>query len=73
MVTDMFWQYVSTDIVGIVNSCERPQLMSKGSSQLFAPVVQVQCTAINFDTVKNEFSVSYKTDLLSSPFLGEFL
>ncbi|KAK6079438.1 hypothetical protein SCUP234_05607 [Seiridium cupressi] len=67
MMADLFWQYVSANGVGMVGSVERAQLMSTDSSQLYAPLVQVQCTSIDYDAAVNgDVDVSFETKLLNN-------
>ncbi|KAI0129793.1 hypothetical protein BJ170DRAFT_288296 [Xylariales sp. AK1849] len=67
MLADLFWQYISTNNVGKASSVERPQLSSTDDSELYAPLVQVQCDIYeNGAARQSQNGITFSTNLLSN-------
>ncbi|KAI1347652.1 hypothetical protein F5Y01DRAFT_329298 [Xylaria sp. FL0043] len=47
-LTDAFWHYVNSNVVGKINKADRVKFTMSGNNQALIPLVQVQCQAYDF-------------------------
>ncbi|GAP89756.1 putative short-chain dehydrogenase [Rosellinia necatrix] len=54
-LTDAFWHYISSNIVGKVNDAKRPKLTISKDTPVSIPFVQVQCATYNFEEISHGY------------------
>ncbi|KAI0429970.1 hypothetical protein F5Y09DRAFT_245016 [Xylaria sp. FL1042] len=68
-LTDAFWHYVNSNVVGKINKADRTKFTISGGNPASIPLVQVQCQAYQFGDVRKEDShLTFDTNAM----IGDF-
>ncbi|KAI1420001.1 hypothetical protein F5Y12DRAFT_775087 [Xylaria sp. FL1777] len=68
-LTDAFWHYVNSNIVGKINKAERPKFTIPRNNQVSIPLVQVQCHSYDFgDSRTGNSHLLFETDAMIDNF-----
>ncbi|KAI0110361.1 hypothetical protein GGR51DRAFT_558006 [Nemania sp. FL0031] len=54
-LTDAFWHYINSNIVGKINRTKRPMFTISPNTPVSIPLVQSQCTCYDYEAARNGF------------------